>query len=124
MHKMRMKEKYYNLLKSGEKTIEARLLDDKRKAIKTGDIITFYNVSYENESFQAKVTALHKAGSFEELCDIINPQDVGFDSKASLLKAQEEFYTPEREKKFGVVGIEIAKIGYKIGQKLCISKKI
>ncbi len=31
MHSMNVKTKYYNLLKSGSKTIELRLFDEKRK---------------------------------------------------------------------------------------------
>ena len=34
IHEIKVKEKYYNLIKSGEKIYEVRLLDDKRKLIK------------------------------------------------------------------------------------------
>ena len=41
MHKLNVKEKYYNMLKSGTKTIELRLFDEKRRKIKVGDTIEF-----------------------------------------------------------------------------------
>lgn len=34
MHYMKLNDKYYNLIKNGNKTIELRLYDDKRKLLK------------------------------------------------------------------------------------------
>lgn len=52
---MNVKTKYYNLLKSGSKTIELRLFDEKRKKIKVGDNIIFANASNSNDTFTAVV---------------------------------------------------------------------
>lgn len=109
MHIMSVKEKYYNMLKSGKKIIELRLFDDKRKLINIGDTIEFYNVSDENDRFQAFVTNLHKAANFEKLCHMIEPNKAGFDNKEDLLKVLEEFYPVEKQNKTGVVGIEVTK---------------
>lgn len=110
MHVMSVKEKYYNMLKSGKKVIELRLLDDKRKSINIGDTIKFYNVSDENDNFQAIVTNLHKAPNFDKLCNIIEPIKAGFAHKEDLLKVLEEFYPVQKQNKIGVIGIEVAKI--------------
>ncbi len=108
MHFMRVQEKYYNLLKSGKKTVELRLNDDKRRQIKVGDKIEFTNGSDKNDRFYAQVVALHTAPDFETLCtNYITPQQGGFDTKEELLSVLEEFYTPAAQKKYGVVGIEI-----------------
>lgn len=107
MHKMSVKEKYYNLLKSGRKTIELRLLDDKRRKIKIGDEIEFSNVSNTNETFLAQVINLHKAPDFETLCFKIDVQQAGFLSEVELLKSLGEFYSIQQQKEFGVVGIEV-----------------
>ncbi len=107
MHKMSVKEKYYGLLKSGIKTIELRLLDDKRQKIKIGDVIEFSNASNTNEIFFAQVIDLYKAPDFETLCLKIAVQQVGFLSQDELLKSLEEFYSIQQQKKFGVVGIEV-----------------
>ena len=110
MHTMNVKTKYYNLLKSGEKTIELRLFDEKRQKIKIGDEILFSDSSNQDDNFKATVLNLHRAESFTELCKIITPGQAGFSSEEELIKVLEEFYTPSAQKKFGVVGIEIKKV--------------
>ena len=55
MHKMNVKTKYYNLLESGEKTIELRLFDEKRQKIKIGDKIIFSDSSDNTRTFNAVV---------------------------------------------------------------------
>lgn len=109
MHKMKVQTKYYNLLKSGKKVVELRLFDEKRQKIKIGDEIVFSNLSDTNDSFVARVINLHRAESFDKLCQIITPEQAGFSSKEELISVLEEFYTPSAQKKFGVVGIEIKK---------------
>ena len=109
MHTMNVKTKYYNLLKSGEKTIELRLFDEKRQKIKVGDEIIFSDSSNSNDNFKATVLKLHHAENFNALCQIIKPEQAGFSSKEELISVLEEFYTPSAQKKFGVVGIEIKK---------------
>ncbi|MBO5284671.1 MAG: hypothetical protein J6B00_02215, partial [Alphaproteobacteria bacterium] len=69
MHKLNVQEKYYNLLKSGAKTIELRLYDEKRQAILIGDTIEFSSLSDITDTFKANVINLHKAESFAALCD-------------------------------------------------------
>ncbi|MBP3687983.1 MAG: ASCH domain-containing protein [Alphaproteobacteria bacterium] len=110
MHKLNVQEKYYNLLKSGAKTIELRLYDEKRQAIRIGDTIEFSNLSDTTDTFKANVINLHKAESFAALCDKIDPRRAGMADKAELLKVLSEFYPEERQKAYGVVGIEIKRI--------------
>ncbi len=107
MHKMTVKTKYYNLLKSGQKTVELRLFDEKRQQIKEGDTIVFSNTADITDTFQAKVIKLHHADSFKSLLQKIRPQQAGFETEEKLLTAVEEFYTPDAQQKYGVVGIEI-----------------
>lgn len=110
MHKLRVQEKYYNMLKSGQKTIELRLYDDKRKAIKVGDTIEFSNNSDATDTFLAEVICLHRATDFATLCEKIDCRYAGFATKELLNKTIAEFYTCERQKALGVVGIEIKRI--------------
>lgn len=110
MHKLNVQEKYYNLLKSGVKTIELRLFDEKRRAIKIGDIIEFTNLSDSTDTFHAKVINLHKAGDFVSLCEKIDCRKAGMNTNDELIKVLEEFYAAERQKELGVVGIEVKKI--------------
>ena len=110
MHHMKVQTKYYNLLKSGKKVVELRLFDEKRQQIKIGDEIAFSNLSDTNDSFVAQVINLHRAESFNKLCQIITPAQAGFTSKEELITVLQEFYTPDSQKKYGVLGIEIQKI--------------
>ncbi len=109
MHTMKVQTKYYQLLKSGIKTIELRLFDEKRQQIKVGDQIAFSDLSNLNDTFVAQVLALHRASSFDELCKIIQPAQAGFSTKKELMDCLQKFYTPENQQKYGVVGIEIKK---------------
>lgn len=109
MHKLNVKEKYYNMLKSGVKTIELRLFDEKRQQIKVGDDIEFSNNSATDDKFTAKVIKLHRADNFVELCKNIDCRNAGFATEGELINVLEEFYSPDRQQKFGVVGIEIKK---------------
>ncbi|MBE6452950.1 MAG: RNA-binding protein [Alphaproteobacteria bacterium] len=98
------------MLKSGVKTIELRLFDEKRKNIKIGDFIEFSNISDVNDKFIALVTNLHHATDFSELCKYININNTGFSTPEELSKVLEEFYSLTKQKEFGVLGIEIQKI--------------
>ncbi|MBR2273914.1 MAG: ASCH domain-containing protein [Alphaproteobacteria bacterium] len=109
MHKLKVKEKYYNMLKLGIKTIELRLFDEKRRNIKIGDTIEFSNNSDVNDTFTAKVINLHRASSFAELCKNIDCHKAGFPSNEKLIDVLEEFYSKDRQSEVGVVGIEIQK---------------
>lgn len=40
-HNMTLKQPYFDLIKTGKKTIELRLYDDKRRKININDTITF-----------------------------------------------------------------------------------
>ncbi len=107
MHRLNVQEKYYNLLKSGVKSIELRLFDDKRKAIKVGDMIEFTNAADKEDMFRAEVVCLHRAADFATLCHQIDCRKAGFASNEELNKALEQFYSYERQQEFGVVGIEV-----------------
>lgn len=110
MHKLNVKEKYYNLLKAGVKTIELRLYDEKRQNIHIGDKIEFANVSNADDTFMAEVIKLHRAESFAALSEQIDCRRAGMADKEELVRVLKEFYPEERQKAFGVVGIEVKRI--------------
>ena len=70
----------------------------------------FSNLSDTNDSFVARVINLYRAESFDKLCQIITPAQAGFTSKEELITVLQEFYTPDSQQKYGVLGIEIQKI--------------
>lgn len=101
----------FDLIASGQKTIEIRVNDEKRRQIKVGDELHFINRSNDSELIKTEVVALHVYPTFEELFSSHPASDFGASSKEELIEAVYKYYTPEEEAQYGVVGIEL-KIPY------------
>lgn len=110
VHNMKLHSSPFEMIKSGQKTIELRLYDEKRRQIKVGDNIVFTN-TVTGETLTATVIKLHVFDSFSELyknlpllkCGYTN-DDITAASPLDML----EYYSREEEKKHGVVGIELS----------------
>lgn len=108
-HEMKLQPEYYNFILNGTKRIEIRLFDEKRQQIKIGDVIKFLKEPELNESFNAKVIGLLRYNSFEEMFkdfDISILSDMSM-TKDELISVLEQFYTKEKQEKYGVLGIRI-----------------
>ena len=104
-HKMHLKEPYFSYIKGGTKRIELRLFDDKRRRIDLGDLIEFSGSN--DKSVQARVVGLLRYDSFVDLCkdfDIAILADKAA-TKDDLIVTLNEFYSPEKQVQFGVIGI-------------------
>lgn len=113
-HKMKLQPKYFDYILNGTKRIEIRLNDEKRKKIKLGDKIKFLKETDLKESFEAQVIGLLKYNSFEELLrdyDISILSDANM-TKDELISTLEQFYTKEKQKQYGVLGIRIELIQF------------
>lgn len=106
-HEMSLKSEYFEKIRSGTKTIECRLYDDKRKAITVGDTIRFTNAQNESEQVECTVTALHPFSTFKELIDHFSIASLGGETPEQFLGVLQAFYSPEAEAEHGVVGIEV-----------------
>lgn len=109
IHQLSVREPYYHLLKSGVKTVELRIWDEKRQKIQVGDTIVFLKAENPNDSFLATVISLIHAKNFGELSEMISPQSAGFSNKEALVKTMRSIYTLDAQEKTGVVGIQIQK---------------
>ncbi|MEG2956466.1 MAG: ASCH domain-containing protein [Clostridia bacterium] len=108
-HDMKLQAKYFDYILHGTKRVELRLNDEKRKLIKVGDVLKFSKLPALTESFEAKVIGLLNYSSFTELFkdfDISILADSSM-TKDELLNVLEEFYTPEKQLEFGVLGIRL-----------------
>lgn len=108
-YEMKLQHKYYNFILNGTKRIEIRLFDEKRRQIKIGDTIKFLKEPNLNESFNAKVTGLLRYNTFEDMFrdfDISVLSDKSM-TKEELINTLEQFYTKEKQKQYGVLGIRI-----------------
>ena len=106
-HEMNLQPKYFDFIKDGTKRIELRLFDEKRQQIELGDTIEF--AKSENEKFRAKVIGLLRYNSFNDLFEDFDISILADKSmtKQELLDVLSEFYTPEKQAEFGVLGIRL-----------------
>ena len=107
LHKMKLQNNPYNSILYGNKDIEMRLYDEKRRLINKGDKICFTNID-TGESFVADVICLHRFNNFEEIYSCFDKERLGY-SKVDIAnyKDMEQYYSKEDIVKYGVVGIEI-----------------
>ena len=105
----------FEQMRRGEKTVEIRLCDEKRRKIHKGDIILFYSMDGA-ECIRARVKALHHAQTFAEffeMPDMLAMAGFADMSPADAVDCMHRYYTPEQEKKCGVLGIELGDLEYK-----------
>jgi len=97
----------FESVRSGIKTVESRLLDDKRRAYKVGDTMVFIDRENDSDRIEATITNLHTSLLFQDL--FLKPQLKGKFSKESvkdLIVDINQYYSVEDQEKYGVVGIE------------------
>ena len=106
-HYMNLKKSPFEMIKSGYKTIELRLWDEKRSLININDEIIF---SCGEETLTARVLALHRFENYEALYNSLDLLKCGYlPEELSTATAEDMnlYYPPEKQQKYGVVGIEI-----------------
>ncbi len=111
-HQMNLNPAPFAAMKRGQKTVELRLYDEKRRQIKVGDCITFTNTE-TGDRLTAAVVALHLFDSFAALYRTLPLLKCGYtesDIATADPRDMEQYYAPEKQKQYGVVGIEIALI--------------
>lgn len=111
-HILKLQPKYFDYINNGTKRIELRLYDEKRQKINIGDTIVFKKEPDLEVTIKVKVIGLLRYDSFENLFkdfDISVMAD-SLMTKKELLDVLEEFYTPEKQKRYGVLGIRIEKL--------------
>ena len=111
-HEMRLNNDPFNMIKSGTKTIEMRLYDEKRRLISEGDIIEFIN-RITKEKICAKVLKLHIFNSFNELYKNFDKVLLGYKKEDEANpNDMSKYYSREEQEKYGVVGIEITLVAH------------
>lgn len=109
IHLMGLYEEYFKAIKEGKKTVEVRLNDDKRRKIKIGDTIEFVQVPERKVTMRVKVTGLKSYDTFKAMYEEIPFK--AFDCEGwtmgEMIAGTYDIYTPEQEKKWGVLAITI-----------------
>ena len=99
-HELKLQPRYYEYILGGTKDIEIRLYDEKRQ--KEPEL---------NESFKVRVIGLLRYENFDGLFEDFDIDRLADKSmrKLELLEELEKFYTKEKQKEYGVLGIRIEK---------------
>ena len=107
-YNMNLQDKFFDLVKNNSKSLEVRLLDDKRKKLNVGDIINFYNSN--NEIISVKVISLKVYNNFEELLQNNNPTEIGLvDSSKNIIDQLYSIYPKEKCSLYKVLAIKFIK---------------
>lgn len=108
-HEMKLRPLPFSQIASGEKTIEARLYDEKRQLVQLGDEIQFTNTD-TSETLGAYVVGLLRYASFQDMFTYQDPRLFGFDIGDDARTAAEmmrKYYPEAEEVQHGVLGIQI-----------------
>ena len=100
----------FEAIRSGEKTVEMRLADDKRRRLRVGDMIRFRRKG-NGELLFAEVTSLREFPSFRSAFeDEALRRAAGFSDGASVAaEAMRTYYSAEEEAAYGVLAIGITR---------------
>lgn len=109
-HLMSLKPDPFEKIRLGEKVYELRLYDEKRKAVSVSDTIVFSRTDAPCEKIEVTVKALHLFDSFKTLYEKLPLEKCGYGKEEvqnASYKDMEAYYSPEEQKNYGVVAIEI-----------------
>ena len=110
-HTLRLDTLYFEKIKEGRKTVEMRRFDEKRQKIAVGDTLLFADRADPTHILETRVVALHRFRDFAELYRAIPHTALGYGEGEPADPADmEAYYSKEEQEKYGVVGIEIARI--------------
>ena len=108
-HSMKLKQPYFDLIKTKIKTYEIRLFDEKRQKIQVGDEIVFEKDPNDGEVLHTFVVDLLRFPNFSTMLETLDFNKIGFGGKTKeeIEKTYHEFYTKEEEQMFGVLAIKV-----------------
>lgn len=107
---MKLNNEPFEKIKNEIKTVELRLNDEKRQLLRVKDLIEFTNRN-TNEKILVEIERLYYYPSFKELYKNFDKVDMGYnEDDIADAKDMEEYYSPEEQSKYGVLGIKIKKI--------------
>ena len=110
IHYMNLHPQPFSMIANGRKTIELRLFDEKRQLISIGDTLIFTNTKDAHSTIACVVEKVHIFTNFEELYQALPLDKCGYlpeEMATASAKDMEVYYSLEKQKCYGVVGIEI-----------------
>jgi len=107
---MSVRHKYFEMIKSGQKDIELRAYDEKRKKMKAGDRFLLYDAENEREFIICEILNMHVAPDFESLFKNLDIKRSGFRDIDELMDVITKFVSRAELQREQVVGIEIKRV--------------
>ena len=106
---MKLNVEPFEKIRLGRKKMELRLFDEKRQKLDIGDIIIFSRLPDMEDKVAVEVRGLCRFTTFEDLFATISPDMCGIDVETAEKKAtlMRKYYSEEKEKKYGVLGIKV-----------------
>lgn len=106
-HRMNLWNDSFLSIKSGIKTVEMRLNDEKRAIVRSGDTIIFTNATTKEEmAVEVINTIVYK--DFVELYSHYNKLEIGYaEDEISDPLDMYQYYSKEKIEKYGALAIEI-----------------
>ncbi|MBR2320663.1 MAG: RNA-binding protein [Clostridia bacterium] len=107
IHEMKLNAAPFLAIKSGGKTVEMRLNDEKRALIKVGDQIQFCHAE-SGEKLLCNVVALYPYNNFDELYRCHDKISIGYkENEVANPSDMLAYYPAEKIAYYGVLGIGI-----------------
>jgi len=103
---MKLQTKPFDQIKSGTKTIEIRLNDEKRQMLRVGDAIEFSLMSDPVQTIRTKVIDLEKFSAFRELFTAYPAKEYGAENQDEW-ELMYKYYSREDETKYGVIAVRV-----------------
>ncbi len=110
MWNMNLASEPFEMIKRGLKTFELRLYDEKRSALRVGDIVTFNNKA-NGEKIKTRILSLHRFPNFAALYDALPLLKCGYTEEnvgAASPDDMNKYYPQEKQRCCGVLAIEIS----------------
>lgn len=106
-HEMNLWDGSFLAIKNGVKTVEMRLNDEKRKILKTHDIIIFTNTN-SKEKLKVEILSLDTYKDFFELYRHYDKISIGYkENQIANPEDMYDYYTKEEINKYGVLAITL-----------------
>jgi len=106
---MKLTSEFFDQVKSGKRTYEIRIYDEKRQKVAIGDNIIFKKLPDLIDGVIVKVTDIKRFETFEDMARTLSLSSIGFENKnaSQVARFYRSFYSKEEEKKYGIVAFKM-----------------
>ena len=106
---MNLQPEWFDKIKSGQKTYEIGLNDEKRQGVNVGDLIVFKKEPDCYEGVVAKVLDKKYFKTFYQMAETLSLKEMGFEglNVEAVDKKMHRYYSKADEEKYGIVVFKI-----------------